>query len=197
MRSDGRDKIDIARRAAVYGGPATWAPSGTLIAFSGEKKEERHPGIYLIRPNAKGLKRLTSPRWEAQYPAWSPDGRKIAFVYVVNGGFNVYVMNADGGHVTQLTHGGFDNWPVWSPDGKQIAFNRRDSIWIMTADGRQERRLRTSIPGGAPLNWSPKKWLIFACNRPGGIGICAQGPSARTTTRLLGGRDGGFPAWRP
>ena len=56
-------------------------------------------------------------------PAWSPDGRQIAFLSGFAGEREIYVMNADGSDVTLLT----DNFSyasdlAWSPDGRQIAF---------------------------------------------------------------------------
>ena len=56
-------------------------------------------------------------------PAWSPDGKKIAFVRKVGGNSEVFVMNADGGPQQRLARG---NAPAWSPDGKEIAFVRED-----------------------------------------------------------------------
>ena len=53
--------------------------------------------------------------------AWSPDGKKIAFVGKSGGNSEVYVMNADGGPQQRLAHG---NDPAWSPDGQKIAFVR-------------------------------------------------------------------------
>ena len=195
MRADGRGAVDIVKRLNMIAGPASWAPSGKWITFSGARKGERNVGIHVVRPNSTGLKRLTPRKWEAQYPAWSPDGEKIAFTYVKNGAFNVYLMNAEGGGVKQLTTGGFDNWPVWSPDSKKIAFNRGEGIWIIDANGRGARQL--TVRGGAPMNWAPSRWLIFSCARPGGSGICAQLPTGRRSPRLLGGAEGNFPAWRP
>ncbi|NMC45788.1 MAG: hypothetical protein GYA52_03065, partial [Chloroflexi bacterium] len=79
--------------------------------------------------------------WEL-FPAWSPDGTKIAFNGLVphSGNTDVYVMNADGSEVRQLTAApGFDENPAWSPDGSQIVFQtNRDGnfeIYIMNEDG--------------------------------------------------------------
>jgi len=55
--------------------------------------------------------------------AWSPDGRKIAFVSERDGNSEIYVMNADGSAQTRLTFDdGEDRFPTWSPDGKKIVF---------------------------------------------------------------------------
>lgn len=58
-------------------------------------------------------------------PAWSPDGRQIAFLSNREGGFDLWVMNADGSNQHQVTRTGAKraNNPVWSPDGKWIAFD--------------------------------------------------------------------------
>ena len=65
-------------------------------------------------------------------------------------------MNVDGSEKRQLTkHQAEDRAPAWSPDGKRIAFysNRggRDGIWVMNADGRNQKRL---TDGNCP-SWSP------------------------------------------
>ncbi|MEE3140985.1 MAG: hypothetical protein VX307_00175, partial [Chloroflexota bacterium] len=55
--------------------------------------------------------------------AWSPDGRKIAFVSERDGNSEIYVMNAGGSGQTRLTfNDGEDRFPTWSPDGRYIVF---------------------------------------------------------------------------
>ena len=77
-------------------------------------------------------------------PAWSPAGEKI--VYVRNkGGYQFWVMDADGQNQTQSTHVGLNVYPTWSPDGKRIAFvssrNGGGEIYVMDENGdNQERR---------------------------------------------------------
>ena len=73
-------------------------------------------------------------------PSWSPDGRRIAFQSDVDEDWEIFVMNADGSGVTQLTDN--EAWnltPSWSPDGRRIAFQSlRDGdreIYVMNADG--------------------------------------------------------------
>ncbi len=72
------------------------------------------------------------------------DGR-IAFQSDRDGGFEIYVMNADGRDQTRLTNNSTeDRTPVWSPDGRRLAFisNRQGSfdIYVMNANGGEQTR---------------------------------------------------------
>lgn len=116
----------------------------------------------------------------SEEPAWSPNGRKIAFVRALGPfseeGFpatvGLFVMDADGSNVRQLTQlapfsGTEDHFPTWSPDGRRIAFLRWNGtatpqnasvIYSVRADGGQMRLLRripTRWPGGGTPDWSP------------------------------------------
>ena len=71
------------------------------------------PFIYVANADGSAVTRLVSGR----HPAWSHDGRRIAFNGVDSG---IYVMNADGSGQIRLGVGGF---PDWSPDGTKIVFN--------------------------------------------------------------------------
>jgi Tol biopolymer transport system component len=99
--------------------------------------------LYVMNADGSGKRVLTRDVWQGL--AWSPDGRKFAFV----GGrdADVYVINADGSGQQRLTrNAGNDFGPAWSPDGRKIAFGRgdgphSDQIYIMNADGSGERSL--------------------------------------------------------
>jgi Tol biopolymer transport system component len=102
---------------------------------------------------------------------WSPDGTKIAFARGEGeDAEDIYVMNADGSDVTQLTsHPAGDNGPQWSPDGRKIVFQSDrdespgvDEIYVMNPDGMQQERL-THHPGrDAFPRWSPEgRHILF------------------------------------
>ncbi|QLQ04692.1 MAG: PD40 domain-containing protein [Anaerolineae bacterium] len=70
------------------------------------------------------LVRLTNDAGEDRLPAWSPDGKRIAFASDRTGNADLYIMDADGQNLTQLTSGlERDGHPAWSPDGAWLAFN--------------------------------------------------------------------------
>src|SRR4029077_7283177 len=105
-------------------------------------------------------------------PAWSPDGKKIAFMSNRDGGdIEIYVMNVDGSQQTRLTNApGRDAHPSWSPDGKNIYFQSpRDGgmpqIYVMKADGSGQRRL-THNAGftGVPLASPDGRRIVFMVN---------------------------------
>ncbi len=92
--------------------------------------------------------------------AWSPDGRRIAFVSDRDGLGEIYVMNADGSGQTNLTNNPADDLdPAWSPDGKRITFaSERDGdyeIYVMNADGSGQTRLTDNPAHDAGSHWSP------------------------------------------
>jgi hypothetical protein len=64
-------------------------------------------------------------------PIWSPDGRRIVFVSRRDGNRELYVMDADGQQVVNVTRHPADDWtPAWSPDGTRLAFSSfRDGSW--------------------------------------------------------------------
>jgi Tol biopolymer transport system component len=123
--------------------------------------------IYLVDADGPDLTRLTNDPGGDLSPAWSPDGRRIAFVRqsvedIESGKTFIYVMNADGTGETRLTEG---LSAFWSPDGKSIAFisnqEQDTEIWnpdlyVMTAEGADQTNLtRSDAIFGYPFVGSP------------------------------------------
>ena len=153
-------------------------------------------------------RRLTRDPAFDNYPAWSPDGTRIAFVSNrdVPGDeqrwrADLYTMTVDGGDVRRLSTGVASvAWqpPAWSPDGRSIAVNGRrqgegEALYLAHADGAGFVRLAEAVSGGA---WSPDGTrLAFA--RPEGAAvmlytIAANGSDAQRVTIARGWhpRDG-------
>jgi Tol biopolymer transport system component len=208
------------RRLAPAHPDMSWSPDGQKIAFVGALGRD---GFYVMNADGSGQKRLTSlllgrcdglARWDGG-PAWSPDGRAIAFTrrfcdlrYTA-----IYVMNADGSEQRRLTrnraprpipNAGPDPVPspdqlAWSPDGTKIAFiSERDGNWelfVMNADGSEQRRLtRNTVRDSNPV-WSPDgRRIAFESNWQVSV-MNADGSGQRRLTRN-GGRNFA-PAWSP
>jgi DNA-binding winged helix-turn-helix (wHTH) protein len=102
----------------------------------------------------------------AEDPSLSPDGNEVAFRRVsdlpdVSG---IYIKQIGSEHLLQLTRNGSDWCPVWSPDGRFVAFSRYANavheIYMVSAIGGTERKLRSGAPAHPPLSWSPDGKLI-------------------------------------
>ncbi|MCI0521818.1 MAG: hypothetical protein L0Z70_16355, partial [Chloroflexi bacterium] len=88
----------------------------------------------------------------------SPDGTKILFNSDRTGEYDVYVMNADGSEVINLTKNSAGDWNgVWSADGRSILFTSdrdgKDQLYIMNADGSGQTRLVGSSSNDSSGDW--------------------------------------------
>jgi Tol biopolymer transport system component len=121
-------------------------------------------------PAAAPIRISPSPQID-QSPAFSPDGRMIAWSSMHSGSHQIWVCNTDGSQPTQLTHldppGAAE--PLWSPDGRQIAFNAYSrgphNVYVIGADGGAARRLTTGDFDEDLYSWSRDgKWIYFGSN---------------------------------
>src|SRR5581483_7244869 len=135
-------------------------------------------------------------------PAWSPDGRRIAFASNRDGRTHLFVMNADGTgtrRVTNTAHS--DEHPSWSPDGRRIVFAREGAIYEVPARGGAGKRLGKGFGAAADPAYSPDGRLIAYDYRQPGYSIKdiylmkADGTGARRITALR--EVSTYPAWSP
>jgi TolB protein len=148
----------------------------------------------------------TALRSETNYaPAWSPDGRRIAFEAKIDGRFAIVVMNADGTGLRRLTGSQADGFASsWSPDGGRIAFcSKRDGnreVYVMDADGANPVRLTREPAEDSWPRWSPDgRWIAFVSARSGRREIHVIKPDGTGVRPLTGGEIDvdGRVAWSP
>ena len=155
IRPDGTQEVRLTQ-GGYWDDPA-WSPDASKIAVTG------YAGGALRVMNADGSEMTTLVEMSAGDPAWSPDGSQIAFWSVVNGNFDVFVVNADGSGLNNLTNSPADEGgPAWSRDGSRIAYGRSggdgdSNIFVMNADGSDQTRLTDYPRGQAAFSpcWSP------------------------------------------
>jgi TolB protein len=125
-----------------------WSPNGKLIVFQRMKNNSgAGTGLYTIRPDGTGLKRLTVGGMD---PAWSPSGKKIAAAFpdAASGGrLEIYTLNANGTGRARVASGIATTAPAWSPAGTQIACVRGSQIAIVSLGSERVKQVTRPLRG--------------------------------------------------
>ena len=198
VRPNGTDEFQVTHPPEGYvdRNPDV-SPDGRRIVF--QRSGPTMDDIFVVNSDGTQLRQLTNTAYPEGNclpkggecnisPAWSPDGTQIvfsrAFGPVVDDlveTFGLFLMNADGTHVRQLTQRhpprtGEDTEPQFSPDGRMLLFQRRNvraarpaggvAIWTLNLrSGRQHRVTPYRLQAGDTPDWAPNgKRILFHDN---------------------------------
>jgi TolB protein len=167
VRGEGIWVLDVAtgaRRRLSYGGSdqgAQWSPDGSKVLFYGRRGGNYE--LMLADTSGGSVERLTDNRRDDLFPRWDADGTSILFTRTVDGDTyrrHLFRLDLSTGTETRVTpKGTSDEAGMVSPDGALIAFLRCPgttcALWVMNADGSDQRELfGGGVDGGRPV-WSP------------------------------------------
>jgi Tol biopolymer transport system component len=158
--------------------------------------------VHAIAADGSG-ERVLPTGGDASWPAWSTDGRRLAFASAARRG--LFVVNADGTGLRRVTRTTtLDVQPAWSPDGRRLAFARsvpgwREEIFVVGADGRGLRRLTRNRGQDLEPDWAPNgrrlAWAFTTARRRGAHPVVhtmnPDGSAKREVT------PGAAPDWSP
>lgn len=216
MAADGSVRALTANRTDDFGG--VWSPDGRTIAFVSNRDGD--DDIFTVRADGTGLRQLTRngvlrggvPVMD-HAPAWSPDGRHLAFASNRDGGeMEIYRMRADGSAQVRLTRTArhvTDHAPSWSPGGGFIVFSSdrvaHDNVELyrMRWDGTAVTRLTRTAAGvddNAPDVSPDGRRIAFSSTRSRGQhDVFTMASDGRDVRRLTGDPtlDDVFPKWTP
>jgi Tol biopolymer transport system component len=145
---------------------AAWSPDGSRIAFIDFQGPgpyglwcDESQGLFFVNPDGTGLQEeLHLPvGYDPGGIVWSPDGSQLVIWGTYEGDDpreGMYVVNADGSGLRQISSGANDRWAAWSPDGTRIAFVRERQLFTMASDGSDVQKVEGASPEGS-IAWNP------------------------------------------
>jgi TolB protein len=195
---DGHNPQAITTDGAIVAAPA-WVPGRLALYYTSYKLG--NPDIFYQdlstgqRRNFAGFPGLNTSA------AVSPNGSKVAMILSRNGDPNVWVCDADGSNLKQLTFTrADDSCPCWSPDGQWICYatkikSHRQLAKISVAGGEPQIVSTSGAPNPTEPDWSPDgKWIAFT-SQGGEFDICVMPADGSASPVVL--VPGQHPSWSP
>ena len=162
-----------------------------------------HKEIYFCDFDGSNVRQITRKRSITSFPAWSSDGRYLAFTSFVNGPSQVFIHNLQTGQEKHVTFKGVQISPVWRPRRFELAASLSaagdQEIYLLTGEGKMIKRMTNSRGIDVDMTWSPDgKKIAFVSNRSGKPQIYIQEIDSGRVQRLtFEGNYNTQPNWSP
>jgi len=216
MATDGSRVSNLSHSWADDVAPV-WSPDGRHIAFVSFRdtlagRWDMGPGSICVMDfdpasgvGGGNVRCLTDKEGKDGWPTWSPDGGRIAFESNRSGNWDIWVMNADGSGLANLSRSPEDEvYPAWSPDGTKIAFTSKRSgnldVWVMNSDGSGPVNLSNNPTRDRYAMWSPDgSKIAFNTNRDGDQEIYVMNADGSNQTNVSRAPESieGLADWSP
>jgi TolB protein len=218
MNANGSHPRRITRSGPGIDFDPSLSPDGSRIVFRTSRGRYARDirsigleGIFVVNLRTR-RERQIQPRTGGLFPAWSPDGRRIAFSGVAYEGSTqdtIELMNPDGSGLVDL--GAPGECATWSPDSSKLMYCSHPgdgnwAVWIMDTAGNNRRQLTypkliapAGAHGDAPGAWSPDgKQIAYSSEVHGNREVFLMNADGSDRRRLTHFRGGDSPeAWLP
>ena len=193
---DGYNRQAVTRDNSTVAAPC-WVPGHLALYYTSYKLG--YPDIFYQNLATGERQNYAHYAGMNSSAAVSSDGRRVAMVLSKSGDPDIFVCDADGKNLKQLTTTREASSPCWSPDGQWVCFATkvagRRALYKVPSNGGEMVRISTSgVSNPSEPDWSPDgKWIAFTAQM-GDFSICVVPAGGGSAEPLVNGED---PSWAP